>query len=130
VLSQEWLSEQPQAQAAGASVHVDAGTRRVGAVTADEPPISISDHRPELDARYAMWAADGQGCVSQQWVLLNTSKRRWHVRFQTSMPSDPDENHEDRQEPTKVSSRNPDDIWSGVPTGGRVTKTVTKSVVF
>ena len=65
MLSQEWLSEQPQAQAAGASVHVDAGTRRVGAVTADEPPILISDHRPELDARHAMRAANDQGCIGQ-----------------------------------------------------------------
>jgi hypothetical protein len=86
VVSQEWLSGQPQAGAAGAFVLRDAGTHGVGAVTADEPPILISDHRPELDARHAMWAADGQGCVSRQWVLLHTSKGDWHAGFQTPRP--------------------------------------------
>jgi hypothetical protein len=74
VVSQERLSGQLQAGAAGALILGHAGANSVGAVTADEPPILISDHRPERDARHAMWAADRQGCVSRQSVLLHTSK--------------------------------------------------------
>jgi hypothetical protein len=66
VVSQEWLSGQPQAGAAGAHVLWHAGAHRVGAVTADEPPVLMGDHRPELDARHAIWAAEGQGCVGRQ----------------------------------------------------------------
>ncbi len=86
VVGQERLSGQPQAGAAGALILGHAGANCVGAVTADEPPILICDHRPELDARHAMWAADGQGCVSRQWVLLHTSKGDWHAGFQTPRP--------------------------------------------
>ena len=74
VVSQEWFSGQPQAGAAGASVLGHAGAHGVGAVTADEPPILISDHRPELDARHAIRAADGQGCVGRHWASLHGSK--------------------------------------------------------
>jgi len=90
-LSQEITSavrrrpKQPQAPAAGASVLGHAGAHRVGAVAADEPPVLVGDHRTEVDARHAMGAADGQGCVGQSWhrALLHMSKEGWHAGFQT-----------------------------------------------
>ena len=66
VVSQEWLPQQAQAGSAGARVLGYTATQGVGAVAANEPPV-IGDHRPELDARHAMGAADGQDCVGQSW---------------------------------------------------------------
>ncbi len=74
---------QPQAGAARASVLWHTGTNRVGAVAADEPPILIGDHRPELDSCYAVWAANNQSRVGSQRALLHTSKGDWHAGSQT-----------------------------------------------
>jgi len=47
----------------------------VSAITADESPVLIRDHRLEIDSCHAIWAADGQDCVSWHWALLHRSKR-------------------------------------------------------
>ena len=96
---QEWLSRQPQAGAAGAPVLGHAGTHRVGAVAADETPVLVGDHRTEVDARHAIWAADDQGCVGQRWhrAFLHRSNGDWHAGFQ--MPS------------ALISLRKPTDRW-------------------
>jgi hypothetical protein len=88
VVSQERVSGYLQAGAACALVFGHAGAHRVGAVTTDEPPILVGDHRPEVDTRYAMGAADGQDCVSRHWgVPPALSKGRRHVGFQNADPA-------------------------------------------
>jgi hypothetical protein len=64
---QERFTQQHEARVASALVLGLAGANRVGAVTADEPPILVRRHRPKLDSRHAMRAADGQGCVGRSW---------------------------------------------------------------
>lgn len=39
----------------------------VSAITADEPPVFVCDHRFIVNARGAVWAANGQGRVSQHY---------------------------------------------------------------
>lgn len=64
-----------QAGAAGAPVFGNSGTHRVGAVAAYEPSVPVGDHRAELDARHAIWASNGQGCVGWHWALPHESER-------------------------------------------------------
>ena len=92
MVSQEWLPRQPQAGAAGAPVVGYAGAYRVGAVAADEPPILVSDHRPEIDARHAMGAANDQGCVGQSWHRALSTLAKQQVGFQTPRPVSPMKN--------------------------------------
>lgn len=47
-----------QAHTTGASILRNSGAYRMGAVTAHEPTILISDHRPSLDTDQGIWAAD------------------------------------------------------------------------
>ena len=61
------LSGEPQAGAACAPIIGDAGAHRVGAVTTDEPPVLVGNHRPEVDARHAMGTADDQDRVRHCW---------------------------------------------------------------
>ncbi len=65
MVNQERLPRQPQAGSAGARVLGYAGTQSVGAVSADEPSVLVCDHRPEVDVRHAMRAADDQDRVGQ-----------------------------------------------------------------
>jgi len=78
----------------------------VSAVATDEPSVLISDHRPEIDTRHAMGAADGQYCVCRHGTLPHLNKESWHAGFQTPHPVIPLK-LKDRWEPTPVSSRNP-----------------------
>lgn len=84
MVNQERLPRQPQAGSAGARVLGYAGTQSVGAVAADEPSVPIGDHRSEVDARHAIWAADGQDCVGQSCNGRScTRAMQKHVGFQT-----------------------------------------------
>ncbi len=102
------IGMEPQAGAARASVLWHAGTYRVGAVPADEPPVLVGDHRSELNANDAIRAADGQGCVGQSWYLafLHHSKKGWQAGFQTPRPVIPLKN-QGSLGATRLSSRNP-----------------------
>jgi hypothetical protein len=62
----------PLSKAGSAGAHVLRHVRvhRMGAVTADKPPILISDHRSELYAHQAMGAANDQDGVGRQCSLL------------------------------------------------------------
>src|SRR5450759_392434 len=92
VVGQERLSGQLQAGAAGAFVLHDAGTHRVSTVTTDKLPVLVGNHRPEVDTRHAMGAADGQDCVGRHWALPHLSKGSWHAGFQTPRPVIPMKN--------------------------------------
>jgi len=69
--------------AATAPVVGHAGTHRVGAVAADEPPVLVGDHRSKLDACEAIGAANNQDCVGRQRALLHRGNGNWHAGFQT-----------------------------------------------
>jgi len=60
----------PQAGSAGAPVLGHVRVYGMGAVTADKPPILISDHRPELYAHHAMGAAEDQDGVGRHCPVL------------------------------------------------------------
>ena len=47
-----------QAHTTGASILRNSRAYRMGTVTADEPTIFISNHRPALDTDQGIWAAD------------------------------------------------------------------------
>jgi transposase-like protein len=81
-------ARQSQAPAAGAFVLRGAGTHRVGAVAADEPPVLVGDHRSEVDARHAILAPNGQDRISWHWALPHVSKA-WARRSPDVQPSDP-----------------------------------------
>ena len=119
VVSQEWLSGQPQAGAAGALILGHAGAYCVSAITAHEPPILISDHRPEVGTRHAMGAAEGQGCVGRQWAVLHHSRRGWHAGFQMPRRVIPLKSIRDRWERHGYQTETRADISVGVPTGGQ-----------
>jgi hypothetical protein len=85
VVSQERIPGQPQAGAARAPVLGLAGAQRVGAVAADEPPVLVGDHRPEVDSRHAIRAANGQGCISWHLMLLDLRKGERHAGFHTTV---------------------------------------------
>jgi hypothetical protein len=83
-----------------------AETHHVTAVPADEPPVLVGNHRPIVDARHAIWAADDQDCVGQQRALPHMSKGDGHAGFQTPSPVIPLKTKESLGA-TRVLNRNP-----------------------
>jgi hypothetical protein len=105
VVRYEHLPGLPQAGAASALVLGHAGVDRVGAVTADEPPILIGDHGAEVDSRHAIRAADGQDCVGWHRALLHLREGDWHAGFQTPRPAIPLKNKGSQDSDTVVEPK-------------------------
>jgi hypothetical protein len=90
-----FFSRHPQAGAAGAPVLGPAGTLRVGTVMADEPTILIGDHLSEVSTFHAIWAADGQDCVDENWHRARTPHRVIGTQASETKRSYSAENHKD-----------------------------------
>jgi hypothetical protein len=58
----------------------------MGAVTTEEPPVLVGDHRTELDSYDAMGAADWSGLYRSAKGTPTQPERRWHTGFQTTRP--------------------------------------------